>query len=69
MVASLIPRNFEYQPENPIADLTDQELKQRMREVEAQLAQYFEDLAGGAQDPYRGADPTCSPQREDRHDK
>src|SRR5258708_38099683 len=41
MVASLIPRHFEFEPKHPYAELTDEELVQRIREIDAQLAHYL----------------------------
>jgi hypothetical protein len=35
LVASLIPRHFEFEPKHPYADLTDEELMQRIREIDA----------------------------------
>jgi hypothetical protein len=40
LVASLIPRHFEFEPKHPYSDLTDEELMQRIREIDAQLAEF-----------------------------
>jgi hypothetical protein len=38
---SLIPRYFEFEPKHPYADLTDEELMQRIREIDSQLDTSF----------------------------
>ena len=38
LVASLIPRHFEFEPKHPYADLTEEQIEQRIRELSAQIA-------------------------------
>jgi len=38
LVALLIPRHFEVEPKNPYADLTEEQIEQRLRELSAQFA-------------------------------
>jgi hypothetical protein len=36
-----VPRHFEFEPKHPYADLTDEELMQRIREIDSQLDTSF----------------------------
>jgi hypothetical protein len=41
LVGSLIPRHFEFEVKHPYADLTREQLEQRLRELHAQVGEYF----------------------------
>jgi hypothetical protein len=41
LVGSLIPRHFEFEAKHPYADLTREQLEQRLRELHAQVGEYF----------------------------